>query len=346
MSERTTPPPEKVEGARLCVERSFDFVDQALAEGPKSGPFLFVDYGAADGSASIGLYERVARAVSERGQPLSFVLNDVETNDNATLLQNGQLATARYEAKVKVVEGSFWDPVAEPGSVSLAFSASAMHRLSTPGPVIANHIHANASLDEAVIKQYRDLALRDFRRLMAARGEELSVGGFLVAVNRARDHRDYYLGWTGKGANIYDVLQRIWQKMHREGEVSLAEYRAANVQGFYKDEDELKRVFKDASSEAYRKGLRLVDVRTETIRCPHQARFDRDGDVRAFGEGLGRTVEARARRTFERALAEREDGGKGVVDDFFRRFQEVLMSKPHRYAMDYVQSYLLVRKVG
>jgi len=338
--------PEKVEGARLVVERSFDFLDRALAEGPQSGPYLFVDYGAADGAASIGLYERVARAVSERGQTLSLLLNDVASNDNETLLKNGQLATARFQADVKVHEGSFWEPVAEPGSVSLGFSASAMHRLSEPGPTIPNHIHPNASLDETVIKQYRDQALKDFRTLMSLRADELCEGGFLLAVNRARDHHDYYLGWTGKGANMYDVLQRIWQKMHREGLVSLQEYRAANVQGFYKDEDEQKRVFKDRSSEAYRKGLRLVDIRTEIIPCPHQARFDRDGDAKAFGEGLGRTIEARTRRTFERALAQREDGGKAVVDDFFQRFRDVLMSKPHRYAMDYVQSYLLVRKVG
>lgn len=338
--------PERVEGARLVVERSFDMLDRALAESPQSGPFLFVDYGAADGAASISLYERVARAVSDRDQPLAFLLNDVPSNDNETLLENGKLAVARYEAEVKVHEGSFWESVTDRGSVSVGFSASAMHRLSEPGPIIPNHIHVNASLDDSVFAQYRDLALRDFRTLMSLRAEELSVGGFLVVVNRARDHHDYYLGWSGKGANVWDVLQRIWQKMHREGLVSREEYRAANVQGFYKDEDELKRVFKDRSSEAYRKGLRLVDIRTEMIPCPHHARFDRDGDAKAFGEGLGRTVETRARRTFERALADREDGGKAIVDDFFQRFRDVLMSKPHRYAMDYVQNYLLARKVG
>jgi len=339
----TTGYSEATEGARLCLEQSFDFIDRALKDSG-DGPFCFVDYGAADGGTAMGLYERVARAVKGRSGPVKVLLEDLPDNDFETLERNGRAAFAEV-GEVEVVRHGFYETVGEPGSVNLGFSATAMHWLREPAPQVPNHTHGNANNEPEVRAAFAERAMADFATLMALRADELAPGGALVLVNLARDDEDHYLGWNGRDLNMHDELHRLWLELLREGRIDVDAYRRANFQNFYKSEAEFSRVFEDPKSEAYRKGLRLEAMRTERVPCPYRARFDRDGDAQRFGQGLMGTVQSWSRHTFRTALDGHPET-EAILDLLYGRFAETVAARPERFSMDYVQNYLLARKEG
>jgi SAM-dependent methyltransferase len=330
-------------GARLCLERSFDLIDRALAQSG-DGPFCFVDYGAADGGTATGLYARVAQRVRGRSGPVRVLLEDLPDNDFETLARNGRAAFAEV-GDVEVVRHGFYEPVSEPNSVSLGFSATAMHWLRAAPPHVPNHTHGNANNEPEVRAAFAERAVADFSALMALRADELAPGGALVLVNLARDDQDHYLGWNGRDLNMHDELHRLWLELLREGRIDREAYRRANFQNFYKSEAEFARVFEDEGSEAYRKGLRLEAMRTERIACPYRARFDEDKDARTFGQGLMGTVQSWSRHTFRTALDGHPET-EAILELLYGRFAETVAARPERFSMDYVQNYLLARKVA
>jgi hypothetical protein len=327
---------EDTEGARLCLERSVDLLDRALQWLPDGGAWCFADYGAADGGTTASLYRRVAHVARSRGASLRAVLNDLPANDFDSLARVGQEAFGP-DVEVKTVPRSFYESVAEPGSVDLGFSATAMHWLSSPPPPLPHHTHANAA--EPTPSAFVDAAQDDWRRLLRLRAEELRPGGAMVLVNLARDARGHYLGWNGEHANMHETLRGLWQQLHREGRFDRDRYERTTFQNYYKSEPEFAAPFAEGSFC----GLRMVEVRTESVACPYRRRFDQTGDRAAFASGLMRTVRSWSQHTFRTALADRPDVD-AVVADLYQRFEDAIVREPERYSMDYVQNYLLIRK--
>lgn len=337
-------PNPRTEGTRMCADRAFDMLEIALEQGPNSGPFTFVNYGVARAEGAMGVHKLVAKTVTRRGQTMKAILNDLPRKDFSVIEHFGNAALSPYGAEVELSKQSFFERVVEPGSVSLGFSVNAMHWLSRPAPAIPNHIHASASLDPQVMRNFERIAQEDWKTLLARRSEELATGGHLILVNMARDHSGYYKGWNGKDTNLHDVMHQLWLRMFREGKFGLEVYNSANFQKYYKSEDEYKRVLKDRTSEAYRNGLRLVDIRTERVPCPHRARFDETGDVERFGRDFVKSVWGWSHRTFRGAL-EGHPEGEALLEEYYQGLTDVVMSKPHRFSLDHFENYLHIKKV-
>ncbi|MGF1510403.1 MAG: SAM-dependent methyltransferase [Myxococcota bacterium] len=332
----------ETDGARLCLERSLDLVDEVLAQlHQASGPFCFADFGAADGGTTEALYKRVTDRVKESGRPLLAILNDLPGNDFDTLSEVGRRTFQAAGGQLRTMPRSFYETVAEPASVDLGFTATAMHWLSSVPEALPHHTHANAASPSPVA--FRAAAVRDWDHLLALRANELVPGGSFVAVNLACDDAGRYLGNNRVDHNMHDVLHDTWLGLHREGAFDATTYRAATFQNFYKREEDFRAPFEALDSKTRQAGLRLMRMRTVLTRCPYRKQFDADGDADVFATALMKTVRSWSKHTFETALDGHPERDV-VVSEFYRRFQERVRHEPRRFSMDYVHNHLLARR--
>ncbi|MEM9693806.1 MAG: SAM-dependent methyltransferase [Myxococcota bacterium] len=331
---------EETEGARVCLEKSFDLIQRALAAtGDSSSRFTFCDYGAADGGTAMSLYRLIAELQGKQGLKTA-ILNDLPGNDFGTLGRNGRQAFAPYGYLVYLAPFSFYEPVVAPHTVDFGFSATAMHWLSSPPPTLANHTHGNACADARARAAFAEQAQADWRRLLTLRAQELRPGGELVTVNLARNEDDLYLGKNGRDHNMHDVLHDIWLELHRENLFDTEAYRAATFQNYYKGPDEFAAPLKEEGADT---SLRLVEMRTEITPCFYREAFNQHGDAKRFAEGLMRTVRSWSRHTFSTALAG-HDRAEAIVDELYARYQSRIEREPDRHSMDYVHNFLRVKK--
>jgi len=333
---------EDTQGAKDCLERSFDLVDAATAQIPAGEVARLADYGCADGGTALGLYERFVEAVRDRVGQVELVLSDLPSNDFDGLAQTVARMDRWPRVFPSMVPRSFFQPVTPQESVDLGFAATAMHWLSARPDPIPHHTHANACGDHAVFARFAAASADDWAHILALRAAELKPGGHMVTVNLARDAQGHYLGHNGRDENMHDVIHEEWAKLRDEGQLTEREYVAGTFQNFYRSEEELTAPFADDGS-ARAVGLVLERSRIERVPCPYRARFEEDGDVERFADGLMRTVRSWSRHTFSTALRERPDG-ETVVDLLYERLRQRYQHEPRRHSMDYVQSYLHFRK--
>jgi len=338
----------QTQGARDCILLAADDLAEACRAAPAlGGVFRFADYGAADGGTAEDTWRRVledvlGRVDVDRSELLAV---DLPANDFDGLAQTvARVGEDRDDVLVAMVPRSFYARCAAPGSVSLGFSATAMHWLSRVPRWLDDHTHANATPDEAARAAFAEQSRDDLRAVLRRRAEELAPGGRLVLVNLARDDEGHYLGHNGHDRNMHEVLHELWRGLLDEGRIDQDAYRRGTFQNYYRSEAELT-VDLAEGTPLWEAGLWLVGSRIERVPCPYRARFERDGDVEAFATGLMGTVRSWGAHTFLSALADRDDAQE-VVDTLYDRYRSRVAAEPHRHSMDYVQSYLQLAKVG
>ncbi|MEL6345545.1 MAG: SAM-dependent methyltransferase [Myxococcota bacterium] len=335
-------------GAKICLERAWDMLDRAVDEIPLGPTVRYIDFGTADGGTMVETWARVLDRLRRRDAAafLELCCVDLPRTDFNTLAHNTDRVVAdRPRAAAHLIPRSFYSAVSAPGTMRLGFSSTAMHWLSQrPGP-LTTHTHPNATDDDGQRAAYQAQAARDFEQILLRRAEELAIGGQMVLVNLATDAQGRFLGKNGVDENMHDVLHELWRGMWTDGLIEEAHYHAAVINNYYKSDADFTAPFLDESGAVWRAGLRLKERRTESIPCPYRARFEEDGDVQVFAEGLMRTVRSWSEHAFLTAVQD-GDAPQQRVDTFYQRYQDRIARQPHRHSMDYVEHYLRLEKVS
>lgn len=347
-------------GAKAVIDKAGDLVAEALAGmaiKPAKTAFSVCDYGAADGGTSIDLMRRVAKIVRAAApeRPISLTYTDLPHNDFSALfrLTQGLLGD---QAKKPIAETpglyifgsgtSFYKQIVPDGTLSLGFSATAMHWLSRRPGLIADHVQAvGAAPDEQAL--FRKQAMADWDTILLHRAKELAPGGKLVLANFCADEKGRYLGHTG-GISMFDEFARHWRALWQKGRISEAEYRGATFQQFYKTPDEFAAPFRDKGSKVARAGLRLDHISTTVTACPYAADFKKHGDAKAFAKAYVPTLRSWSETVFAGALdASRTPQERAaIVDAFYGAYEADVAKSPEGHAMDYVHCFMVITKKG
>ncbi|GAB5374238.1 MAG: hypothetical protein AcusKO_07000 [Acuticoccus sp.] len=201
----------------------------ALAAGlPRAadGTLVIQDYGCGPGHSALDAVRPAIDALREAAPDAPIVVrhSDQPGNDWNALLhlvfgENGyhHLGNIRTETAV----GSFYDPLAAPGSVSLATSFAASHWLSrverpySPGTVSFDNLEGEA------LTVVRDLAHADWARFLARRAAELMEGGVLV-VGTLGSMPDAAApnGFRAAGARFIRAFEAVAETMVADGLLS------------------------------------------------------------------------------------------------------------------------------
>ena len=346
-------------GAKAVIDAAGDLVLDALSRMDLAGqtPFAIADYGAADGGTSMNMMRRAVAAIRERAaeRPITITYTDLPHNDFSALfrLMHGLLPQAS-ERPLAAEPGvftfasgtSFYRQIFPGGTLSLGFSATAMHWLSRLPGEIADHVQAvGAAQEEKAV--FRRQSLDDWTTILLHRARELQPGGVLVLANFCEDDEGRYLGNTG-GVNMFDTFAKHWRGLHDVGVIREEEFRAATFPQFYKTLAEFVSPFEDPNSPVSRAGLVLEHASTRVTGCPYAANFARHGDPVAFAQEYLPTLRSWTESTFfgaldaTRPLPERQS----IIERFYEAYQNEVAESPDGHGMDYVHAFMVISKKG
>jgi len=346
------------QGAKDAIDNVRDLACIAIAEMDVEGsddPFRIADYGAADGGTSIDLHRATIAALRKRAPRRSVCVTytDLPRNDYSalfTIANGGRPGVTSYRDEhddifVYAAATSFFKPIFPPGAIDFGFSATAMHWLSALPCPVSDHIHM-AGARGAELETLRACACADWQDILLARASELKPGGRLMTVNLALADDGRHMGNTG-GANMFDVMNRLWRALVDDGTITAAEYRRTTIPQFYRTPAEFHAPFIRTDSPVHRAGLRLVHAETRFTRCPYAARFARDRDAHRFAETYVPNTRTWSETVFvnaldaARPLAQRQ----AIVDRYFESFAELVRADPQPHAMDYIHECMVMEKV-
>lgn len=341
-------------GAKIVIDAAGDLAMDAIADIDlhDQETFAVADFGAADGGTSLDLMKRIVASVRaiDPAKPISITYTDLPHNDFSVVFRrlHGLLGDpaplAATDRLFTFASGtSFHRQIFPDHSLSLGFSATAMHWLSaSPGP-IADHVHPVGATD-AERAPYAERAAADWAAILAARARELIPGGKLVFANFCQDEQGRYLGHTG-GVDMFDSFAKHWRELHQQGAITQAEYRAGTLQQFYRTPQAFAAPFADASQMS-RLGLRLDHVSTRVTACPYASAFRSHRDADAFARAYIPTLRSWTESTFLSALdpARSQAERRALIDRFYTAYQNDVAAAPDGHGMDYVHCFMVVTK--
>jgi hypothetical protein len=354
-------------GAKAVINAAGDLVIDALARMDLGAatPFAIADFGAADGGTSLEMMRRAIGAIRAKAasRPISITYTDLPHNDFSALfrLMHGLLPQGTppqgtppqaAERPLGAEPGvytfasgtSFYRQIFPENSLSLGFSATAMHWLSRlPGP-IADHVQAvGATPEEKAV--FRRQSLEDWNTILLHRARELKPGGKLVLANFCEDEQGRYLGNTG-GVNMFDSFAKHWRGLVQEGAITEAEYRAATFPQYYKTLPDFVSPFEDPESPVRRAGLALEHASTRVTGCPYAADFAAHGDPAAFAREYIPTLRSWTESTFFGALdqARPVPERQAIIERFYGAYQAEVAAAPEGHGMDYVHCFMVISK--
>ena len=345
------------QGAKDAIDNARDLACAAIAgmnvEG-SSEPFRIADYGAADGGTSIDLHRATISALRARAphRAVCITYTDLPRNDYSALFttaHGGRPGVTSYldehdDIFVYAAATSFFEPIFPTGTVDFGFSATAMHWLSALPCPVSDHIHM-AGAHGKELEALRARALADWQDILFARASELKPGGRLLTVNLALADDGRHMGNTG-GANMFDVMNRLWRALVDDETITTAEYRRTTIPQFYRTPAEFHAPLLDRDGPVHRAGLRLVHAETRFTRCPYAARFAQDGDADHFAETYVPNTRTWSETVFVNALdaARPLSQRQAIVGRYFGSFADLVRANPEPHAMDYIHECMVMEK--
>jgi hypothetical protein len=344
-------------GAKTVIDAAADLVLEAartIKLPDAAAPFAVADYGCADGGTSIDLHRALIGDIRKRepGRPIALYYTDLPGNDYSALFKRLQgllpmdaVGFTNFEQVYPFASGTtFYRQIAPAGTLSLGFSATAMHWMSTRPRSITGHVHSVGAKGEE-LAAFRAQSLKDWETILRHRAAELRPGGWLVMANFCIDEEGRYLGHTG-GQSMFDQYERHWRALHEAGAITRAEYDRATFQQHYRTPEECAAPFRDPGSAVSRAGLELVKIFTRVTPCPYAVDFRRHGDAAAFAKAYIPTLRSWSESTFAGALdparpaAERAE----IIDRFYDSYEQAVAKEPEGHGMDYVHCFMQIRK--
>eukprot|EP00761_Pharyngomonas_kirbyi_P012092 gb/GECH01012119.1/.p1 GENE.gb/GECH01012119.1/~~gb/GECH01012119.1/.p1 ORF type:complete len:396 (+),score=85.61 gb/GECH01012119.1/:1-1188(+) len=366
---------DKTAGCYNVVERGTPEALAALDHipTPSSGhPFYIADYGTADGGTSMVLMHRLVERLREKhgdDLPVVVLYEDQEWNEWTSLfLRLHHLIPTRVDSFLQRFPNvyafacgtTFYRQCAPPRSIHLGVSFTAMHWLTRRPCALPDAIHHTQSQDNDAKQQFAQQAAADLEEVLRHRAAEMVTGGRLVLVNFTVDDQGQHLGTTyrenGPTEKMLENMNRLWWQMCEEGKITETEYRNTTLNNYYRTLNEFKAPFQTGGA-ADRMGLKLVSIESRVVNCPFHERWmrirhgDGDGDdekrtPRQQAEAYVPTTRTWSNSSFLNGLSDdRSDEEKQkIVDEFFKKYEDLVAEAPEKHGMDYVHCYMVIEK--
>ena len=346
-SEHTTGAKQVVDAAIPLVLAALERMDIAAS----TAPFGIADYGAADGGTSLALHLAAIAALRARTpRPITLTHTDLPHNDFSALFRllhgllpgKEGLGLGATDNLFSFATGtSFYRDVVPAGTLSLGFSATAMHWLSRSPATLLDDVHVAAAQGDS-LAAFQAQAAADWQTILLARSRELAPGGRLVFANFCTDADGFYLGWTG-GRNMHATFAKHWRGIDALGD---EEQRRATFPQHYRTQAEFRAPFDDPDSPVSRAGLVLEQCFTRITPCPYATAFRAGQSAADFARAYLPTLRSWSESMFLGAL----DPGRplparaALMDRFYAAYEADVAASPEGHGMDYVHCFMVIAK--
>ncbi len=348
---------QRTAGAKNAIDSVLPLMKNALNSLPNMEILRFADYGAADGGTSAALWADLILSLRQGGdnRHIELLYTDLPSNDFSTLFKTMQGMQGDSSNAYQInhenvfVHGcgtGFHQQLMASDSLSLGFSATAMHYISEKPCEIEDHVHMVGANTEQR-KLFAQRAAEDWEKILLARAHEMESGSHFIVLNFGIDEEGRYLGHTG-GHSMFDKFSQHWASLLNAGKITQDEFRKATFVQHYRTLDEFKAPFENSESPVMKAGLRLKSASTQLTRCPYQkAYLDANGRMSSekYAATLIPTMRSWSETVFLSALSSRpRKEAQAIVDNFYKSYQEEIASNPEGHAMDYIHIIMVIEK--
>ena len=348
---------QRTAGAKNAIDSVFPLITDAINSLPEIEILRFADYGAADGGTSAEFWSKVISRLRADGdlRDIEMLYTDLPSNDFSTLFKtmqgmHGDISNAYQIQNENVfVHGcgtGFHRQLMAADSLSLGFSATAMHYVSEKPCEIEDHVHmTGANPDEKA--KFEKQAAEDWQKILLARAAEMKSGSKFIVLNFGIDKEGRYLGNTD-GFSMFDKFTQHWRELLNKEKITQEEFRRATFVQHYRTLEEFKAPFESSDTPVMKAGLRLKLASTQLTECPYRKAFvDADGSITSeqFAASLIPTMRSWSETVFLSALSDRApEEAQAIVNEFYQSYESEIAANPDGHAMDYVHIIMVIEK--
>tara|TARA_Y100000741_G_scaffold70191_1_gene51055 strand:+ start:319 stop:1434 length:1116 start_codon:yes stop_codon:yes gene_type:complete len=349
---------ERTAGAKIAIDATQTLLENALNEIPKLPILKIADFGSADGGTSQEMWNNIINKIrnNKDERDIEILFTDLASNDFSTLfkIMQGMKGNSIHAIQknfsnvfVHACGTGFHTKLMSNESLSLGFSATAMHYVSEKPCQILNHVHM-VGAEEKEQLQFKEQASKDWESILLARSKELTKGGRFICLNFGIDEQGRHLGNTG-GHSMFDKFNFHWKLLKDNKIISENEYIAATFTQHYRTVEEFREPFDDQNSKVYKAGLRLRSCTTRLTKCPYSKKYLEDKESitsEDFAESLISTMRSWSETVFKTALSKRNDEEiKKIVNKFYVSYKNEIAKDPEGHAMDYIHIIMDIEKI-
>lgn len=296
---------------------------------PAAGqPLVIADLGSAGGHNELApMAVAIDRLRNARGHraPIVVVHTDIPTNDFTTLFQTIERDPGTYlrppEVYAFAAGRSFFDRIFPPATVTLGWSAVAVHWLSRVPTPIPDHVYcsfAQGEVRDALATQ----SAADWGAFLAHRAAELRPGGELVVVGgAARDD-----GSSGAEA-LMNALDGALRDAVAAGRIRQDEYRTRTIPTWNRTLAEFEAPF-SSEGAATSAGLTLVESALAALPDQYLPAYRASGDGVAFANAVTGFVRAFTESSLIETLHRRPEDRTAIADAVYCNLYDRLVNDP------------------
>ena len=349
---------QRTAGAKIAIDNIQSLMILALKNLPILPILRMADFGSADGGTSQEMWSNIVRHIrnSNDDRQIEILYTDLASNDFSTLFRTMQGMQGdpnlSFQNKFQniFIHGSgtgFHKQLMADDSLSLGFSATAMHYISEKPCQIINHVHMVGSNKEEKLK-FKTQALKDWESILLNRAKELTSGGRFICLNFGIDEKGRFLGNTG-GHSMFDKFSFHWKNLETAGIISRDEFINATFTQHYRTVEEFRKPFDDPNSLVSKAGLRLKSCNTSLTNCPYKKYYldnIKSMSSKDYAKSLIPTMRSWSETVFKTALIGRnEDQINKIVDQFYNSYQDEISTNPDGHSMDYIHIIMDIEKI-
>ena len=349
----------KTAGAKNAIDKTQKVIENALKTLPPSKLLKFADFGSADGGTSQEMWSNVIKSIREKGdnRQIEILYTDLASNDFSILFKTMQgmhgNSNFAFQKNFKdvYVHGSgtgFHEQLMSDDSLTLGFSATAMHYVSERPCLIENHVHMTGA-NESEKKLFKKQANKDWETILLNRSKELIKGGRFVCINFGIDEQGRCLGNTG-GHIMFNNFAKNWKYLQQQEVITNQEFINATFTQHYRTVEEFRAPFDNKESAITKSGLVLRSCETMITDCPYKIHYLKNKNTMSsqeYASTLIPTMRSWSETVFRNALINRtEEEINDIVDKFYNLYIEEVSKDPEGHAMDYVHVIMDVEKVS
>ena len=312
-----------------------------------------LDYGCGPGRTSIAVIRTALEELSRRDNTLRFVAmhNDQAGNDWNGLVASiagpdGYLDCAPH-IRIEASIGSFFQPVASPGSVDLGLSFGASHWLASQVQVASPGTLFFCDLPQPGRDEMAAMAKRDWTTFLRQRAGELKSGAWLVvdSLGSVADDDDPS-GRRAAGRRLYRGLGEIAQEFADDGRIDPQLMEEFVFPVYFRLSEEMRAPVELEADLA--DAFEIIEVANELLPMPTEAALAKTGDVAAYASSYAGFVRAFAESTLRTALFEGSTAdaaeADALADAFFDRLQALFAAEPDRHGFEHQVATLVLRR--
>ena len=293
------------------------------------------DYGCGEGRNSMATVETALELLAARGVAAPLVLhNDLPTNDWAGLAANlsgaGSYLTQFPEARALFAPHSFFKRVTLPASITLGTSGSAAHWLSRQPPDL--DMPRSLYRSDAPPKECAKIlaqAASDWQAFLAARAEELQLGGVLLVQMLGADGDDSPVRVSAAG--ILKLMNECALQLVDGEDIPREAYAAYCFPVVPRTVEEATAPIKGVLADR----LELLHCGLTSVPSPYEVALERTGDVETFAKNYTAFTRAFSESSLSQSLFAFGRGGSAkLADRFYAMMERALAARPATYVFD------------